>query len=115
MLCWFISLVTPSKSSSRSAAIDDSGNAILTDYAAQVDPEYLESEKQRQLGALRQRRARYTPLRPPIDLQTRIVIVVDDGVATGSTMVAALRAVRAGTPRSSSRRWQWLRPMPRRR
>jgi putative phosphoribosyl transferase len=80
-------------------AIDDSGNAILTDYAAQVDPEYLESEKQRQLGALRQRRARYTPLRPPIDLQTRIVIVVDDGVATGSPMVAALRAVRAATPK----------------
>lgn len=32
-------------------AIDDSGNAIVTDYAARVDPEYLESEKQRQLAA----------------------------------------------------------------
>jgi putative phosphoribosyl transferase len=38
-------------------------------------------------------------LRPPIDPQGRIVIVVDDGVATGSTMVAALRAVRAQIPK----------------
>lgn len=79
-------------------AIDDSGNAILTDYAGQVDRDYLETEKQRQLEALRQRRAQYTPLRPPIDPRDRIVIVVDDGVATGSTMIAALRAVRAQTP-----------------
>jgi putative phosphoribosyl transferase len=79
-------------------AIDDSGNAILTDYAGQVDRDYLESEKQRQLEALRQRRAQYTPLRPPIEPRDRIVIVVDDGVATGSTMIAALRAVRAQTP-----------------
>jgi putative phosphoribosyl transferase len=80
-------------------AIDDSGNAILTDYAAHVDREYLEAEQQRQLEALRQRRTRYTPLRRPLDPQGRIVIVIDDGVATGSTMIAALRTVRARTPK----------------
>jgi putative phosphoribosyl transferase len=95
-------------------AIDDSGNAILTDYAAQVDPEYLESEKQRQLEALRQCRARYTPLRPTVDPQGRIVIVVDDGVATGSTIwLRRCEQSVPGSRRSSLRPWQWLRRQPR--
>jgi putative phosphoribosyl transferase len=79
-------------------AIDESGNSFLTDYAADLDSGYLESEKQRQLEALRDRRAQYTPLRPPVDPRGRTVIVVDDGIATGSTMIAALRAVRSKEP-----------------
>jgi predicted phosphoribosyltransferase len=80
-------------------AIDESGNAFVSDWAADLDPQYLEVEKQRQLEVLRRRRAAYTPLRPPIDPRDRIVIVVDDGIATGSTMTAALRAIRARRPK----------------
>jgi putative phosphoribosyl transferase len=76
-------------------AIDETGQVFLAEWSADVDPQVVEAEKQRQLKVLRERRARYTPMREPIDAYDRIVIVVDDGIATGSTMTAALRAVRA--------------------
>jgi len=40
----------------------------------------------------------YRAGRPPLDLAGKVVLVVDDGLATGSTMRAALAAVRAGSP-----------------
>ena len=80
-------------------AIDEQGNAFIADWAADLDVEYLDSEKKRQLGVLVQRRSTYTPERQPIDPKGRIVIVVDDGIATGSTMAAALRAVRSREPK----------------
>jgi predicted phosphoribosyltransferase len=80
-------------------AIDEAGNVFLSGYGLDIDEDYLEAEKQAQLEVLRQRRARYTPSRAPIDPHDRIVIVVDDGIATGSTMTAALRAVRRQKPK----------------
>jgi len=80
-------------------AIDETGATLLSDWASDIDPEYLEAEKARQLSTLRKRRAQYTPLRPHIDPCDRMVIVVDDGIATGSTMTAALRAIRAKKPK----------------
>lgn len=41
----------------------------------------------------------YRAGRPPLDLEGRTVILVDDGIATGATLEAAARAVRAGGPR----------------
>lgn len=80
-------------------AVDEKGNVFAGDYMLDIDPEYLELETKRQLEVLRQRRARYTPGRSPIDPHGRIVIVVDDGIATGSTMTAALRAIRRQDPK----------------
>ena len=82
-------------------AVDETGWTYVAPHAAGVgaDTAHIEREKRTQLETLRARRARYTPARPPIDPAGRIAIVVDDGLATGASMIAALHAVRARVPR----------------
>ncbi len=81
-------------------SVDESGWTYVSDSAAAAGatPEYIEQEKQRQLATIRRRRAEYTPLRAPIDPVGRTVIVIDDGLATGATMIAALHGLREHQP-----------------
>lgn len=81
-------------------AIDESGHATLAPHASSVGatPAWITAEKNRQLKVLQQRRRLYSPWRKPLPMHNRVVIVVDDGLATGATMVAALTAARRAQP-----------------
>lgn len=81
-------------------AIDEQGRVSINEYAAVAgaDETYVQSEAAEQLALIRARRARYRPQGASIDPAGRLVIVVDDGLATGATMHAALAAVRARHP-----------------
>ncbi len=81
-------------------AVDETGWSYIADYAPQTgaSPEYIARAKAAEMATMQRRRAQYTPVRPPLDPAGRVTIVVDDGLATGATMIAALHAVRARGP-----------------
>lgn len=80
------------------AVVDGEKPEIVIDegIAAEVgaDPAYIEREAQREWQEIERRRALYLAGRAPVPVAGATVIVVDDGIATGTTVRAALKALK---------------------
>jgi len=74
-------------------------NREVLDYMPLSDA-MIESVAHREGRELERREREYRGSRPPIDVTDKTVIVVDDGLATGSTMRAAVKALRRMQPKA---------------
>lgn len=68
--------------------------------ALKVKPEYVEQEKSRQVAEIKRREVVYRKAGLPYGVSGKHVVLVDDGVATGATAIAAARWVRNQAPAS---------------
>ncbi len=81
-------------------AIGEDGSVYLNEeiYGHELGA-YLEAEKRVQLEEIARRSVLVRSVRPAAEVADRTVIITDDGLATGSTMIAALRSLRGRQPR----------------
>lgn len=66
-----------------------------------LSDDYLSSEREYQLAEISRRQKLFRSVKPAAPITGRSVIVTDDGIATGSTMIAALLSVRDQNPHES--------------
>lgn len=70
----------------------------VVDEFTNVDETYIEEEIKNIRKLLKKRYKMFYGEKPPLELKNKTVIVVDDGVATGSTIIAALDLIRKEQP-----------------
>src|SRR3972149_1649709 len=78
-------------------SVAEDGKVFLNELVVRglgVSSTYIEEEKARQLAEIRRRSELVRQVRPRVPLESRVVVVTDDGVATGATTRAAVWAVR---------------------
>jgi putative phosphoribosyl transferase len=82
-------------------AIGEDGEVYLSEFAHDVPgvtEQYLREERERQVAEIRRRSGLIRAAKPAASVNGRSVILTDDGIATGSTMLAALHVLRAQRP-----------------
>jgi len=82
-------------------AIGEDGEVYLNAYAREVSgvtETYIREERNQQIAEIARRSKLCRAVRPPVDVTKRSVIVTDDGIATGSTVLAALHVLSARKP-----------------
>jgi predicted phosphoribosyltransferase len=94
-------LGTPGHRELAMGAIASGGVCVINDDVVKwygIPPDVIEAVAGEEEQELRRRETTYRDGNDPVALQNRIVILIDDGLATGSTMMAAVKAVRQLAP-----------------
>ena len=84
-------------------AVTEDGTTILNTRLVtmlDISEEYIEAEKTKQIKEIKRRIKTYRGDQPQRDLEGKIVILVDDGIATGATVRAAIHSLRKSNPAS---------------
>ena len=82
-------------------AVSENGQVYLNPFTTEMPgltEEYLAKERRYQLAEIARRQKLFRSVRPPASLTDRSVIVTDDGIATGATLLAALQTVKGQCP-----------------
>ena len=82
-------------------ALGEDGTLVLDHHLIEkvgLSSTQIQQEQDYQREQIRQRLARFRGDKPAVELANRSVIVTDDGIATGSTMLAALKTLRTNDP-----------------
>jgi putative phosphoribosyl transferase len=82
-------------------AITDDGTMLLNDDLVRttgLDREQVDREAERVRAEVKRRSLLFKGSRPPVSLHRQTVIIVDDGLASGITMLAAISSVRRRNP-----------------
>jgi putative phosphoribosyl transferase len=94
-------LVSPFSPELAIGAVTADGGRFLNDdviLELSVPEAYIEAVTRQERAEARRREDRFRGDRPPPAIRGHTVIIVDDGLATGATMHAAVRSVRGGSP-----------------
>ncbi|MDQ1280608.1 MAG: putative phosphoribosyl transferase [Thermoproteota archaeon] len=82
-------------------AVTEDGTTILNQRLVEdlgIAKDFIELEKANQIQEIKRRTKAYRSDSPLPDLKNKTIILVDDGIATGATMKAAIRSVRKQNP-----------------
>lgn len=73
-------------------------NSILSDAAKEISPVYIYDETEQVRALLKQRHQLYYGAKKPMPLKDKIIILVDDGIATGNTMISCIQLLQLQQP-----------------